>query len=252
MVTQGASDVSQAALGKGRGTAKRRREQHQRSQAKHVAWLTSLIQASCSHHSGAALGQVLQRLGKLEACLAKQPVEKEAKEQQANEKVEKPSPSEDSQQLEEHHTKADTTKPVDLTELAMAAEPWLVTATAATAAAQQPAVAPAAPATAAPAETVAAATAAAEVLPMEVEEIDVVPAFHMDMVHDRLAAIEFKMWTMQVSKKQEKLLLAEIRKLKDIIKPESLGTPASRWQAKQAIDLHFGCSSSATNCRPNG
>ena len=51
---------------------RRRREQHLRSQGRHDAWLTSLLQSTSSHHSGgAALGQLLQRVARLEAQVAK-------------------------------------------------------------------------------------------------------------------------------------------------------------------------------------
>ena len=35
------------------GAARKRRQQRQRADARHVSWLTSLCQVSCSHHSGA-------------------------------------------------------------------------------------------------------------------------------------------------------------------------------------------------------
>ena len=71
MATCAASEASPAARVSRSGTARRRREQRQRGVAKHVAWLTSLVQSCSSHHSGAAVGQVLARLALLDARLAK-------------------------------------------------------------------------------------------------------------------------------------------------------------------------------------
>ena len=63
------------------GSARRRREQKQRAQWKHVSWLTRLAQAGASHHTGAAAGaagqeqlltlckQLVQRVSALERVL---------------------------------------------------------------------------------------------------------------------------------------------------------------------------------------
>jgi len=63
------------------GSARRRREQKQRAQWKHVSWLTRLAQAGASHHTGAAAGtagqeqllalckQLVQRVSALESVL---------------------------------------------------------------------------------------------------------------------------------------------------------------------------------------
>ena len=59
------------------GAAWRRRHQRERATARHVGWLTSILQASCSHHTSAASGKSLmgtlasmeQRLLHMEAKL---------------------------------------------------------------------------------------------------------------------------------------------------------------------------------------
>ena len=62
------------------GAAQRRRAQHKRSDARHVAWMASLLQAESSHHSGSKLAsaivvlqadvaQLRQRLEKYEALV---------------------------------------------------------------------------------------------------------------------------------------------------------------------------------------
>ena len=71
MATCAASEASPAARVSRSGTARRRREQRQRGEAKHVAWLTSMVQCCSSHHSGTAVGQVLAKLALLDARLAK-------------------------------------------------------------------------------------------------------------------------------------------------------------------------------------
>ena len=51
-----------AAAASSAGAAQRRRAQRQRADARHVGWLTSLLQASSSHHSGAQVAAPLQIL----------------------------------------------------------------------------------------------------------------------------------------------------------------------------------------------
>ena len=57
------ADLQQQPCGKAAasGTARRRREQQVRATGKHVAWLTSLLQAS-AHHEASPLGVLLKQL----------------------------------------------------------------------------------------------------------------------------------------------------------------------------------------------
>ena len=56
------ADCAPAPLVQGKNSAKRRREQQQRSQARHVAWLSSLCRVAASHHTGSSLLSELQSM----------------------------------------------------------------------------------------------------------------------------------------------------------------------------------------------
>ena len=52
------------------GAAKRRRDQAQRSQAKHAAWLSSCVQVACSHHTGTPIAAMMSEVASLRKELA--------------------------------------------------------------------------------------------------------------------------------------------------------------------------------------